>query len=99
MCPHDHRSAVPALEMVHQCVEGFGHMAVAQVPGGDPAPEHRAVVRLGIAGQARVLLGKEELILRTAVPSATRQHAVAARRLTDGLVLAWLRYPEDFAYP
>ena len=39
-------------------------MAVAQVPGFNPAAKHRPVIPFGVEHQPRILFGKEEFILR-----------------------------------
>ena len=62
--PHDHAArAVVPVDVRHQVVEGVGHVAVAQVPGGRRVAEHRAVVLLGVGHQRGVLLGEEVLVL------------------------------------
>ena len=43
-------------------VERLAHVPVAQVPRGDAALEHRAVILLGVLHQARVLLRLEEFL-------------------------------------
>ena len=60
---HSRRFAL-GIPMLDERVERFRHMTIAQVPGFDAAPEHRAIVGFSVLDQPRVLLGKEEFILR-----------------------------------
>lgn len=90
------RSAALAVEVVQQGVERLGHVAVAQVPGRDPAVERRAVTFLGVLHQPRVLLGVEEVVLRHA-PVAARvlsRAPVQLDELADDLLLAGLGQSE-----
>jgi hypothetical protein len=89
---HDLAPSVPAIEVVAQGLQGLGHVAIAEVPGRLAAAEHRAVVGLGVAGQAGVLLGGEEGVLAApAVPGGElRGPPLELRELLDDLLLARL---------
>src|SRR5919106_2477740 len=91
--PNDNlRAAAPPLEMGFQRLQRLDHVAVAQVPRRHLLEEHRAVVRLGILHQARVLLGIEHLILRhaTIAPRVLGGPALQLDQLADDLLLARL---------
>jgi alkanesulfonate monooxygenase SsuD/methylene tetrahydromethanopterin reductase-like flavin-dependent oxidoreductase (luciferase family) len=53
-----------AIDVGGEGVERLGHVLVAQVPRGDAAAEHRAIVALGVAREACVLLGREKFVFR-----------------------------------
>ncbi|HEY3393084.1 MAG TPA: hypothetical protein VGK58_10275, partial [Lacipirellulaceae bacterium] len=80
----DFRAAAVPLQMRHERVECFRHVAVAQVPGQDVAKVHRAVVFLRIHHEARILLGKEQLVLGNAPVAAStlRRAALQLDELT-----------------
>ena len=65
------------------------HVAIAQVPRFGAAPEHRPVVRLGIAHHARVLLGGEVLVRGDAAIAlrVLRRAAPQLHELFDNVVL------------
>jgi hypothetical protein len=77
-------------------VEGVGHMAVAEVPGGDPPAEHRAVVGLRVLHGPRVLLRVEQLVLgdEPVAPCVLQGVALQVDELLDRLPLAGLVRPE-----
>jgi hypothetical protein len=65
--PHHHlrRPTAALLRQVRtQQFERLGHVGVAQVPRIGAAAEHRAVVGLGVAPDARALLRIEQLVGR-----------------------------------
>jgi hypothetical protein len=96
--PHDDARARP--EPLAQRIERLRHVPVAQVPRFVAAAEHRAVVLLGVADQARVLLGGEELLARgIAIDARERRraalqvHELLDHRLLAGLVASARREP------
>src|SRR5439155_14110230 len=60
----DAGEAVAALQEGRDRLQRLRHVPVAQVPGGDPGTEHRAVVHLSVAREPRVLLRREQVGLQ-----------------------------------
>ena len=75
---------------VDERVERGGHVAVAEVPRRHLGAVHLLVVLLGVADEARVLLGEEELVLGDPAVAAQVCVRPAAQldELGDDLVLA-----------
>ena len=68
----------PPVEEFDQGFERFCHVMIAQVPGRDLAPVHRAVVSLGVAHQTGILLGVELIVLgQAAVAQGVRRRITA----------------------
>ena len=90
--PHDDACGAAALtrEVLVELVQGVGHVLVAQVPRVGPTVEHRAVVSLGIAHHARVLLRIEQLVGggRAVVPQEARGVGAQLAQLLNGLAPA-----------
>src|SRR5262249_20174041 len=61
--PHDDLGAAVPLEVARDGVERLGHVAIAPVPGVDVPAELPAVIVLGGAREARMLLAGELLVL------------------------------------
>ena len=77
-------------------VDRVSHVLVAQIPRGDAAAEHRAVVGGGIASDPRVLLS-EELLVRARASVAFSQLGgtlLKLEELPDDFILAILRETE-----
>jgi hypothetical protein len=71
MLPHRDFGVLPlAAQVRNERGEGVGHMAIAFVPGFDPAAEHRAVVLFRIFYEPRVLLREEKFVVRDAAVAA-----------------------------
>ena len=94
--PHDDlRPGELAVEVLDERVERAGHVPVAQVPRRHLGPVHLLVVLLGVAHEARVLLGEEVLVLGDPAVAAQVRVGPAAQldQLGDDLVLARDRVP------
>lgn len=76
--------------MASQRLRRLGHVRVAQVPRGDSATEHLAVIALGVLNEPRVLLGREELVRGDPTVAAGVVGGVSAQldQLADDLLLA-----------
>lgn len=65
--PHHNPCRFPpfcaAPKMRAQGCQGLEHVLISQIPGGDPAAEHRPVVLFRIAHGQRVLLRVEQVVL------------------------------------
>src|ERR1700693_943661 len=88
----DHDPRVGGPQVLNQRIQGFGHMAVPQIPRRDSLPKHGAVIFFGILYQTSVLFSEEEFIRdRVAITAgkigSTPPHV---HPLADGLVLTAL---------
>src|SRR6266850_7261516 len=62
--PNSHLRLLPlGIQMSDQGIERFGHVTIAQVPGLNPSAKHCSVVPFRVEHEARILFGKEKLIL------------------------------------
>jgi hypothetical protein len=85
---HAHLAAVRG-QVLFQRLQRLHHVAVPQVPGRHAAMEHGAVVLLGVAHQARVLLRVEQVVAVLARGGHQSAGApVHLAQLLDHLVLA-----------
>lgn len=86
--------------MFGERVEGFGHVAVAHVPGRDPTPEHGAVVEFGVLHRHGIPPGTEQFIGLRAVAAETFQgRGVHLDQLGDDLLFAGLSCTERSRVP
>ena len=95
--PQYHLGLLPLpREMLHQRIQGLGHVHVAEVPGRDSSPKHRAVILFRVLYQARVLLGVEEIVSRDAPisPGVLPGAPLKVDQLSDDFGFAGMAEPE-----
>ena len=95
MGPNDHllRSPTGLPQVIYQFIQGFCHVLIPEVPGGNPTAKHIAVVFFGIGHQAGVLLGIEVLVFgNAAIPFGIVGDALLqVEQLADRFVFAGFR--------
>src|SRR5437763_492792 len=77
--------AVAPLQEGRDRLQRLRHVPVAQVPGGDPGTEHRAVVHLSVAREPRVLLRREQVGLQRTGTAPLKLDELFHRLLLAGL--------------